>query len=149
MHDNDGRFPEDSAVEVRYPRNKAEEQGDRSAWPWLPGLVLEQCGPDEWQVLVQSPELATLEDGTVPPAGTPDDELCFPVCFRDSSELRRIPRREAADLIRELVAGGADLQQIANALNCEGIPAEDGTAWRASTVEHALLKVLRGGGELI
>ena len=28
--DNDGRFPDDSAVEVCYPRSKQEEQGDRS-----------------------------------------------------------------------------------------------------------------------
>jgi hypothetical protein len=28
--DNDGRFPDDSAVEVRYPRDKQDEQGDRS-----------------------------------------------------------------------------------------------------------------------
>jgi hypothetical protein len=38
--DNDGRFPGDSLVEVRYPRNKREEQGDRSVWPWLPALIL-------------------------------------------------------------------------------------------------------------
>jgi hypothetical protein len=41
--DNDGRFPDDSLVEVRYPRNLQEEQGDRSAWPWLPGSILGQC----------------------------------------------------------------------------------------------------------
>ena len=31
MHDedNDGRFPDESPVEVRYPRSKQEEQGDR------------------------------------------------------------------------------------------------------------------------
>src|ERR1039457_6404494 len=44
--DNDGRFPDESPVEVRYPRSKQEEQGDRSAWPWLPGSLLEPCGPD-------------------------------------------------------------------------------------------------------
>ena len=38
--DNDSRLPNDSAVEVRYPRNKQEEQGGRSAWPWLPGSIL-------------------------------------------------------------------------------------------------------------
>jgi hypothetical protein len=26
--DNDGRFPDESPVEVRYPRSKQEEQGD-------------------------------------------------------------------------------------------------------------------------
>ncbi len=35
MHDedNDGRFPDESPVEVRYPRSKQEEQGDRERWP--------------------------------------------------------------------------------------------------------------------
>ncbi len=27
--DNDGKFPDESLVEVRYPRSKQEEQGDR------------------------------------------------------------------------------------------------------------------------
>jgi hypothetical protein len=33
MHneDNDSRFPDESPVEVRYPRSKQEEQGDASA----------------------------------------------------------------------------------------------------------------------
>ena len=38
--DNDGRFPDDTLVEVRYPRNRQKELGDRSAWPWLPGTIL-------------------------------------------------------------------------------------------------------------
>jgi hypothetical protein len=60
---NDGRFPDDSPVEIRYPQTRNEEQGDRSAWPWLPGSILEQCGPDEWYVCVQIRELAVLRDG--------------------------------------------------------------------------------------
>ena len=43
--DNDGKFPDESLVEVRYPRSKQEEQGDRERWPWLPGTIVEQCGP--------------------------------------------------------------------------------------------------------
>jgi hypothetical protein len=31
--DNVGRFPDDSLVEVRYPRTGQEELGDRSGWP--------------------------------------------------------------------------------------------------------------------
>jgi hypothetical protein len=46
--DDDGRHPDDSLVEVRYPRNKQEERGDQAAWPLLPGSILGQCGPDEW-----------------------------------------------------------------------------------------------------
>jgi hypothetical protein len=71
-------YPEDTPVMVRFPRTKQEEQGDRSAWPWLPGTILEQCGPDEWDVRVDAPELAAEEDG----------EVWYPACFRDSSEIR-------------------------------------------------------------
>jgi hypothetical protein len=87
--DNDGRFPDNSPVEVRYPRSKQEEQGDRSRWPWLPGSILEQCGADEWYVCVEVRELAVLRDGRKPPRGTPSRNLYYPCCFRDSSEIRR------------------------------------------------------------
>ena len=86
--DNDGRFPDDSPVKVRYPRNKQEEQGDQSAWPWLPGSILEQCGPDEWHVCVHVRELAILSDGGPAPAGTAAGDLHYPCCFRDASEIR-------------------------------------------------------------
>ncbi len=36
MSDGTPAFAEDMAVEVRYPRTKQEEQGDRADWPWLP-----------------------------------------------------------------------------------------------------------------
>jgi hypothetical protein len=71
-------FPEDSWVEVRYPLTGEQEHGDRAAWPWVPGWVISRCGPDEWEICVQTPELATEHQ----------DETVFPVCFRDSSELR-------------------------------------------------------------
>ena len=71
-------FPEDSWVQVRYPLTREQEHGDRAAWPWLPGWVVSQCGPDEWEICVQAPELAMEREG----------ETVFPVCFRDSSELR-------------------------------------------------------------
>ena len=87
--DNDGRFPDGSLVEVRYPRNLQEELGDRSGWPWLPGSILGQCGPDEWHVCVEARELAMLDDGRPAPAGTADGELRYPCCFRDASEIRR------------------------------------------------------------
>ena len=37
--DNDGRFPDESLVAVRYPRSKQDEQDDRDTWPWLPGSI--------------------------------------------------------------------------------------------------------------
>jgi hypothetical protein len=86
--DNDGRFPDDSPVEVRFSRTGREEKGDRSAWPWLPGSILEQCGPDEWYVCVEVRELAVLHDGRQAPPGTADRNLYYPCCFRDSSDLR-------------------------------------------------------------
>jgi hypothetical protein len=88
--DNDGRFPDDSPVLVRYPRDKREEQGDRSAWPWLLGSILGQCGPDEWHVCVEARELAVLDDRSPAPDGTADEDLFLPCCFRDSSEIRRV-----------------------------------------------------------
>jgi hypothetical protein len=87
---NDGRFPDDSPVEVRYPRTRQEELGDRLAWPWLPASILGQCGPDEWYVCVDVRELSTLDDGGPPLAGTADGELFYPCCFRDASEVRRV-----------------------------------------------------------
>jgi hypothetical protein len=88
--DNDGSFPDDSPVKVRYPRNRQEELGDRAEWPWLPGSVLGQCGPDEWHVRVEVHELAKLDDGSPASAGTADEDLFYPCCFRDGSEIRRV-----------------------------------------------------------
>ena len=88
--DNDGSFPDDIAVEVRYRLNRQEGLGDRSAWPWLPGSILSQCGPDEWHVCVEARELAVLDDRSPAPDGTADEDLFSPRCFRDSSEIRRV-----------------------------------------------------------
>ena len=87
----ENRFPENCAVLVRYPRDKSEEKADRDTWPWLPGSIVQRCGPDEVQVCVEAPELATLEDGTPAPDGTADGDLYFPCCFRDAAELRPAP----------------------------------------------------------
>ncbi len=90
--DNDGWFPDDSPVLVKYPRTPAQMGGDRADWPWVPGWIVSQCGPDEWEVCVEDRGLAVLEDGSVPPPGTPEDNLLYPVCFRDSTEIRRAAR---------------------------------------------------------
>ena len=87
-NDNDGRFPDDSRVEVRYPRTRQEEHGDRAAWPWLPGSIVEQCGPDEWRVCVEDRGVAVLRDGRPAPRNTASRNLYYPMCFRDSSEIR-------------------------------------------------------------
>jgi hypothetical protein len=107
MHDqdNDGRFPDQSPVEVRYPRSKQEEQGDRERWPWLPGSIVEQCGPDEWYVCTEVRELAVLHDGRRAPRGTASRNLYYPCCFRDSSEIR--PRTVSSDAASATRRGAA------------------------------------------
>ena len=66
-------------MQVRYPLTGEHEHGDRDGWPWLPGWVAARCGPDEWEICVHTPELATEHQG----------ETGFPACFRDSSEIRQ------------------------------------------------------------
>ena len=83
-----GQLVEDSPVMVRYPRTLEEERGDRAKWPWLPGTILEQCGPDEWRVCVEVRELAVRQDGSKPTPRTPQHKLFYPCCYRDSSEIR-------------------------------------------------------------
>ena len=97
MHDedNDGRFPDEIPVEVRDPRSKQEEQGDRERWPWLPGTIVRPCGPDEWYVCIEGREQAVLRDGRRAPRGTAGRNLYYPCCFRDSSEIR--PRPASSD----------------------------------------------------
>jgi hypothetical protein len=80
-------FSEGTDVEVRFPL-AADSSDNRADWPWLPGWIVEVCGPDEWQVCVQDYSLALTEDGQVPLPGTPEEDLLFPCCFRDSSEIR-------------------------------------------------------------
>jgi hypothetical protein len=84
-------YPDEMAILVRYPRTPEQEKAARESWPWLSGTIVQRCGPDEWQVCVEAREVAMLEDGTGPPDGTADEDLFFPCCFRDSSELRAAP----------------------------------------------------------
>jgi hypothetical protein len=81
--DNDGRFPDETPVMVRYPLTGEQDKGDRKDWPWLPGTILGQCGYDEWHVVVDGvEELAE-------PSDDDSDVLLYPACFRDSSEIIR------------------------------------------------------------
>jgi hypothetical protein len=83
-------YADDTRVLVRYPTTEEQEAGDRADWPWLPGTIVEQCGAGEWEIVVEARELATLEDGSPAPDGTPDDELLYPVCFRDATEIKLV-----------------------------------------------------------
>jgi hypothetical protein len=102
MHDqdNDGKFSDESPVQVRYPRSTQEEQGDREWWPWLPATIVEQCGPDEWYVCVEVRELAVLRDGRPAPRGTASRNLYYPCCFGDSSEIRPRPASSSPAVAR-------------------------------------------------
>ena len=109
--ENDGRFPDESQVLVRYPlrpgpgperqpgqsgdEHLAALRADRETWSWLPGTIEQQCGPDEWLITIEDRRLAELDDGTPAPAGTPDENLLFPQAYRDSSEIRPVPGLEA------------------------------------------------------
>jgi hypothetical protein len=95
MHENDGQFPDESPVLIRYPLDGPRSVSDRAEWPWLPGTIEQQCRPDEWLVTIEDRRLAELDDASPAPEGTPDEDLLFPQCHRDSSELRPTPEPEA------------------------------------------------------
>jgi hypothetical protein len=109
IDDNDGRFPDESPVLVRYPlppfsqqkpgqsdaERLAELAAERKTWPWLAGTIEQQCGPDEWKITIEDRRLAELENGSPAPEGAPGEDLLFPQCFRDSSEIRVVPYVEA------------------------------------------------------
>ena len=92
MTGNDGNpYPDGTEVRVRYPATGPRSGATRAAWPYLPGVVEQRCGHDEWQVALTDRRAAVLDDGTAAPEGTPDEDLCFPTCFRDRSEIRQRP----------------------------------------------------------
>jgi len=74
-------FPDETPVLGGSRATSREKRGSREAWPWLPGTVLQQCGPDEWQVCVEVRELAYPEGG----------ELWYPCCIRDAGEAEAAP----------------------------------------------------------
>ncbi len=84
-------FADDTPVMVRYPRTTEEKQGDRAAWPWLPGSIVQQVGPDEYQVVVEDMAVAVRKDGSKATPKTPRHNLYYlyyPMCYRDSSEIK-------------------------------------------------------------
>jgi hypothetical protein len=88
---NGSRFPDESDVLVRYPAPGMTAETPRETWPWLPGVIENQCGPDEWLVTVYAPEVACTEDGSPVPDGTPEEDTWHPQCFRSAEELRLAP----------------------------------------------------------
>lgn len=68
------------------------DEHDRSTSARLPDSIVSQGCPDEWCIIVEAPELA--EPDTSPPDGDAPENLLYPMCFRDSSEIDRYqPRR--------------------------------------------------------
>jgi len=84
------QYSEGQRVEVRFPLTEQQARGDRDLWGWLAGEVEQQCGDDEYLVTVYDRRVAMLEDNSPAPYTLPDDEVYFPQCFRDSSELREV-----------------------------------------------------------
>jgi hypothetical protein len=81
------QFADDSPVLVWYPPSGADHH-DRDAWAWLPGSILRQCGPDEWHVVIEVLALAEPD-----PSGSnrhAPENLLYPACFRDASEIRPV-----------------------------------------------------------
>ena len=37
--DSANPYPDDTEVLVRFPRSQADQQADRDAWPYLPGVI--------------------------------------------------------------------------------------------------------------
>jgi hypothetical protein len=75
-------------IQHSVPGHPAVNQGGRGT---VPGTIEQHCGPDEWQVCIEAREVAVLEDGTIPPPDTPDEDLFYPMCYRDRSEIRQSP----------------------------------------------------------
>lgn len=89
--DDDNPFPDESRVMVRFPAPGQTAADPRESWPWLPGVVEQRCGEDEWLVTVTAREVGELEDGSPAPPGTPEQDVWHPGCFRDSGEIMRVP----------------------------------------------------------
>ncbi|WP_033345592.1 hypothetical protein [Catenuloplanes japonicus] len=87
---NDGRFPDDADVKVRFPLTDRQMAAGRDTWPWVDGYVAGQCGPDEWDICVTGGEPVDHDE---------DGEPLFPLVFRDASEIRRDALFRAVDRI--------------------------------------------------
>ncbi|GAA0968907.1 hypothetical protein GCM10009555_015090 [Acrocarpospora macrocephala] len=53
------------------------------------GSIIGQCGPAEWHVVVEVPALA-VPDPFVPNGDAAPENLLYPACFRDATELRPV-----------------------------------------------------------
>jgi hypothetical protein len=85
--ENDGRYPDDSIVEVRFPLTQAQSEGPRELCPWVRGTVIGQGDRNEWHVVMDGEEsLGEEENG----------EIYYPACFRGLTEIRRVVHHRPA-----------------------------------------------------
>ena len=82
--DNDGRFPDDSAVEVRYPRDKRKSTvtGRHGRGSWIDPRA--SAGRMSGTYASRSASWPRWTTAPAPP-GTAT-RTCLPCCFRDASE---------------------------------------------------------------
>jgi len=90
-------YPDETPVLVWYPPREADVH-DRNAWSWLPGTIVSRADVDEWCVVVE------VEDVGEPDPDDPD-ELLYPLCFRDASELRLITEEQWTETYKALRHG--------------------------------------------
>jgi len=83
-------FEEGTPVLVKYPAPGMTHLTPRETWPWMPGVIEEVCGPDEWLVAVEDRSVATTEDGSAAPDNADDADVWFPMCFRDHTEIQAV-----------------------------------------------------------
>jgi hypothetical protein len=83
---NDGRFPDDSDVEIRYPLT--DDQTERAAWPWVAGWIAGQCGPNEWDIVVEGAGRTSYDD---------NGEPLYSAAYHDASEIRPAAARSVTD----------------------------------------------------
>ncbi|MFG1609494.1 hypothetical protein [Actinoplanes sp. NPDC049265] len=94
---NDGRFPDDSDVEIRYPLTG--DRAERGEWPWVAGWIAGQCGPNEWDIVVEGAGPTSYDD---------DGEPLYSAAYRDASEIRHTGLRRAVDRIADQLAEQED-----------------------------------------
>ena len=71
------------------PAHHGGGAGRPGHWPWLPGTIVQQCGPDEFQIVVEDMSVALRQDGSRPTPRTPKNKLFYPLAYqRQLNEIR-------------------------------------------------------------
>src|SRR5436305_478100 len=70
------------AVVRATPNMSVSSFSEGTGWPGVAATILSRCGPDEWELVIEDERATSIEDG----AG--EDGRCYPIVFRDGSEIR-------------------------------------------------------------